>query len=119
MGGIRILLVSALAITACGNAAAEQPLCIYHNRTYSDGARICVQRQLMLTCNAEGGRAVWRIVEEDRLARLCATPVAAAHTAQATRPAARSPGKRRTAATPKMQAPSEKCFTFQGRHYCE
>jgi len=120
MGGLRILVLSALSLIAADRAAAEQALCVYHNRSYSDGAHICIQRQLMMTCAAEGGRAIWRMVEDERLARLCASPVATARIAQWEQAAPRWPVNRRQAAAARVnvQGPG-KCFTFMGRRYCE
>ena len=121
MRGVRTLVVGALSLVAADGAAADQPsLCVYHDRSYSDGAHICIQRQLMMSCTAEGGRAVWRIVEDRRLARLCATPVAAGRIAGWDPPEVRWPRHRRqTSAVPAKAQSSGKCFTFVGRRFCE
>jgi Protein of unknown function (DUF1496) len=118
MRGIRALLLGALGLAAPDTAAADQALCIYHNRSYSEGAHICVQPQLMLSCAAEGARAVWKIVDDTRLAQLCATPVQAGRLARWERPEPRAPEPRRRPSLP-ADARSAKCFTFMGRHFCE
>ena len=118
MRGIRALVLGVLGLTVADAGAADQSLCIYHNRSYSEGAHICVQRQLMMSCAAEGTRAVWKIVDDARLAQLCATAVPADRLARWERPEARAPEPRRR---PPVPAPtrSAKCFTFMGRHFCE
>jgi len=118
MRGIRALVLGTLGLAAPEAAAADQSLCIYHNRSYSDGAHICVQRQLMMSCTLEGARAVWKIVEDARLAQLCATPVPPDRLARWERPEARLPEPRRRPPVP-ANARSAKCFTFMGRHFCE
>jgi len=120
MRAIPAVLLGALSFVAADRAAAEQSsLCVYHNRSYSDGAHICVQRELMMSCSADGGRAVWRIVEDSRLARLCVTPTAGG-TARWDWPAAQRPQhRRRTSAVRPDARSSPKCFTFVGRRFCE
>jgi Protein of unknown function (DUF1496) len=118
MRHVRALLLGTLGLGAPGGAAAEQPLCVYHNRSYSDGAHICVQRQLMMSCVAEGGRAVWRIIDDVRLAHLCSLPVEAGRLTRWERPEARSPERRRRAPVA-AEARGPKCFTFVGRRFCE
>jgi hypothetical protein len=119
MGGLRILVLSALSLIAADRAAAEQVLCVYHNRSYSDGAHICIQQQLMMTCAAESGRAIWRIVADERLARLCASPVATGRIAHGERQPRWPVNRRQAAAAPVNVPGSGKCFTFMGRRYCE
>jgi hypothetical protein len=120
MRGISALLAGGLSLIAVGGAAAEQPLCVYHNRSYSDGAHICIQRQLMMACGIEGERAIWKIVEDRRLAERCAAPLAPERVARWERPAARWPAPRRqTLAAPAKVQGSGKCFTFMGRRFCE
>ena len=119
MAGVRMLLLVALSLIAADRAAAEQSLCVYHNRSYSDGAHICIQRQLMMTCAAEGGRATWRVVENERLARLCESPVATGRIAQWERQPRWAMKRHQTSAAPVNVHGSGKCFTFMGRRYCE
>lgn len=115
----RALLLGALSLFAVDRAAAQQSLCVYHDRSYSEGAHICVQRQLMMSCTAEDGRAVWRVVEDTRLAGLCSTPVTTGRLAQWERPEVRVPERRRRTSAPASMRNSGKCFTFMGRRFCE
>ena len=98
-------------------AATAGPVCLYESRTYSDGAYICVQKSLMLTCSSDGARASWRIVADKDLSERCEAPIALNVPPVLRRHARRTHVARRRA-EPAQQA-STKCFSFNNRQYCE
>jgi hypothetical protein len=120
MRGVQALLLGALALVAgAERAAAQQALCVYQDRSYSDGAHICIQRQLMLTCSADGARVAWKIVDDRQLANLCTTPIAVTHwrtpEVRGAPPGRHTPAARRSSA----DARNARCFVFMGRRFCE
>jgi hypothetical protein len=92
------------------------PVCLYESKTYSEGAFVCVQKSLMLTCAANGDRLSWKPVSDTDINDRCTAPVAQ-HGPERTHPR----GYRRHAAVrraiPKVE--NLKCFVFNGREYCE
>jgi hypothetical protein len=94
--------------------AAGGPVCLYNSRSFSEGAFICVQKSVMLSCASEGARAVWRPVADQYLADRC---VAATPFTQARRFVQRARPPRQQAVSTEPAA--AKCFTFNGRRYCE
>jgi hypothetical protein len=98
-------------------ASGNTPVCVYHDRTYSEGAAICPQARFMLTCSSEQGKLVWRTVTDQSLSRLCLAP-----TVSADRVRHRTSSQvQRIARTisPPTPDPSAKCFAFNGKRYCE
>src|SRR5947209_17597023 len=59
------------ATAALAQAAPAAPACVYENRSYSDGALICIYRSLMLTCSQDGAKASWKPVTDAKLASVC------------------------------------------------
>lgn len=109
-------------VAGAGVAGAEQlpivasPACLYESRTYSDGAYICVQKSLMLTCTSDSARASWKIVADRDLSSRCETPVALAV------PLVRRRHARRTQLARRRIEPAQasaKCFSFNNKQYCE
>jgi hypothetical protein len=47
---------SAAAWAAPEQTAGSGPVCLYESKAYSEGAYVCVQKSLMLTCALEGTR---------------------------------------------------------------
>src|ERR1700731_1125449 len=48
------------------------PVCLYESKTYSEGAFVCVQKSLMLTCTADGDRVSWKpVADKDINDRAC------------------------------------------------
>jgi hypothetical protein len=93
------------------------PTCLYESKSYSDGALICVQKFLMLNCSSDGTSATWKTVTESGLVERCVKPIALAHP-PVPRPHARRKYMARHGREPPRQA-SAKCFSFDGRQYCE
>ena len=89
--------------------AAGSPVCLYNSRSFSEGAFICVQKSVMLSCASDGTRAVWKPVADQYLA---ATPFT-----QARRFVHRTRAPR--AQSVAADQAGAKCFTFNGKRYCE
>jgi hypothetical protein len=118
------------ASTLCvATSAAQSPggnACQYEDKAFSEGASICPQRHLMLRCSLESGRPVWTVVQDNALARRCLSPMwrastflpkprRAASMAQPSIPqSAVTPGP-----APGAAPGSAKCFSFNGKRYCE
>ena len=115
-----------LRVLACATSLAMVPaltaevsaqnarVCTYDSQTYSEGAAVCVRGNLMLNCSASGERMVWTIVSDRDTARLCGSEASSRYFRRASRVAARiapSPAK--------PEANASKCFSFNGRQYCE
>jgi Protein of unknown function (DUF1496) len=91
------------------------PVCLYESKTYSEGAFVCVQKSLILTCTADGDRVSWKPVADKDINDRCTRPTVQ-HYPERTRP----PIHRRHfvhRAFPYVENP--KCFVFNGREYCE
>jgi hypothetical protein len=109
---------------SCSGLAAAQPMqssagpaCLYDSRSYSNGAYICVQKSLMLTCSSDGTRSTWKIVTDKDISERCVSPIALsvppllhkhAHRMHMIRHRINSGGES-----------SPKCFSFNGKQYCE
>jgi hypothetical protein len=114
-----VVMLAAL-IVICGTRAgvAQAPqasLCIYQDKTYSEGAAICAQTRFMMMCSLDGSKLVWKAVADRALADRCLRPTAAADLP------ARPLHRQRIARTlpPPVAGTSAKCFTFNNRQYCE
>jgi hypothetical protein len=113
----RAMALAALSLlTAVPGLAQEAdthaPVCIYNSRSFSEGASICVQRHLMMNCMLAETRAVWKVVTDRNMRRMCMTP---------SRPAVEAVAPPRRLLARRMPAPAAtaKCFTFNGRRFCE
>jgi len=116
----------ALVLTATGATsparAADPPLCIYDGNSFSEGAHICGQASLVMTCAVTGDRAVWKVVTDRDISRLCTT---SSRSEAGTRPRAHRHAARRfssNSVSPPIGFPptdQAKCFTFNGKRYCE
>jgi hypothetical protein len=108
----------------CSGLAAAEPLqsstgsaCLYDSRSYSDGAFICVQKSLMLTCSSDGARATWKIVTDRDINERCVSPIALSVPSLFHKHAHRAHMIRHSI-NPVGQS-SAKCFSFNGKQYCE
>ena len=91
------------------------PVCLYESKTYSEGAFVCVQKSLMLTCTADGDRVSWKPAADKDINDRCTRPTVH-HYPEQPRPRIH----RRNfvhRAFPYVENP--KCFVFNGREYCE
>jgi len=123
-GGLPALAmcIVALCLVATDRLLAQStsplPACLYDGRSFSDGARICIQRNLMMTCTLEAVRPRWTLVLDKELSSNCVTPTLreAQFDSGAPRPHVRH-------LRPRIAGPSTigspACFTFSGKRYCE
>ena len=108
----------------CSGLAAAEPLqssagpaCLYESKSYSEGAFICVQKSLMLTCSSDGMHATWKIVTDKDISERCVSPIALGVPPSPHRHAHRTRVIRHTINP--GGASSAKCFSFNGKQYCE
>jgi hypothetical protein len=92
--------------------------CIYDDRSFSDGAHICVQKNLMMTCTVTGEKPVWTLVVDKELNERCLVPLQL-HTADVDERRHYHAVRRIQARVTPMASVSAACFTFNGKRYCE
>jgi hypothetical protein len=115
----------AVALSAClwataasaQNAPSVSPVCLYESKSYSDGALICVNRALMLSCSLDGGRASWKPVTDLKLASVCEAPTVRPRIVEAPPRSRHRHGLRHPVRVNADR--SAKCFVFNGKQYCE
>lgn len=122
IAALRGAMVAVFALVAgAGAASAQSPqtsddaLCVYHDRTYSEGAAICPQVRFMLMCAAAGDKLVWKAVTDRSLSDRCVRPTVGhpgfVRPTRSQRVARTSP--------PPTAGISSRCFTFNNKRYCE
>jgi hypothetical protein len=117
-----IWIIVAASCLATASAAPEQirnagPVCLYESKSYSEGAFVCVQKSLMLSCMAEDGRMSWKPVADKEINDRCMAPSVPHVSAEPRiRPRRHHYVARRVHS---LVANPAKCFTFNGREYCE
>jgi len=121
--GIFVLALSGPWHAEPARAAGPTPLCIYDGNSFSEGAHICAQASLVMACSIVGERPVWKVVTDREISRLCVTPSRDATGYRGRHPMVRrSPGNvvapPAEAAVPPSGGPG-KCFTFNGKRFCE
>jgi hypothetical protein len=106
---------SGAAAAAPGQKVGPGPVCLYNSRSFSEGADICVQKSLMLTCASDGTYATWKPVLDEDLKERCTAPMTLNYPprSHSLRQHAVFRGARPIAGGP------AKCFTFNGKQYCE
>jgi hypothetical protein len=106
--------IASAASTVRGQPAPPRVVCVYDDRSFSDGAHICVQKNLMMTCNITEQKPMWTLVLDKDLSERCLAPFqdlnAHWHHHVVRRQA------RVDASLSRASAP---CFTFNGKRYCE
>jgi hypothetical protein len=90
--------------------------CLYAGRSFSDGARICVQKNLMMTCTLENTGPRWTLVLEKDLSSYCVTPTL---NETGLGIATARPRHLRPPITNPVISRSAACFMFNGKRYCE
>ena len=114
----RLMLPLLLALASWSTASparAADSVCVYQSRSYSEGAFVCVQKSLMQSCTADGGRMIWRIVADKDIGDRCTMPI---HAVQSRKRAVHRTRIARQVVAP-TQENSAKCFVFNGKRYCE
>lgn len=101
-------------------AAEPTPLCIYEGRSFSEGAHVCAQASMVLTCSIVSDRPVWKVVTDRDVSRLCVTPSPREGMSHRERRhiARRSPPAPAIQPDPPATG-SAKCFVFNGKRFCE
>ncbi len=117
---IWILVGGSCLVTA--SAAPEPwhnagPVCLYESKAYSEGAFVCVQKSLMLSCTADGGHVSWKPVADQEISDRCTAP-AAQYVPPVPRAHPHRPHHAFRGVHP-LAAGLAKCFVFNGREYCE
>jgi Protein of unknown function (DUF1496) len=105
------------AVAAPEQRADASPVCLYNSKSYSDGAYICVQKSLMLTCASDGTHATWKAVLDKDLSERCTAPMTLNYP-----PERREHSHRRHVFLRRVHPVAEgsaKCFAFNGKQYCE
>lgn len=122
LGALILAWLAAWSAYWPASAAGPTPLCIYDGNSFSEGAHVCAQGSLVLTCSVAGDRAVWKVVTDREISRLCVTPsreaVGPRWRRQVIRRAPPSVAPPEDTAAPSVGGPG-KCFTFNGKRYCE
>jgi Protein of unknown function (DUF1496) len=118
-------LIWVLVCASCLDVAAAAPepkanagtVCLYESKAYSEGAFVCVQKALMLTCTADGARVSWKPVADKDINDRCTAPMV-----QHYPPEPRLRAHRHHYVVRRFHplvANPAKCFVFNGREYCE
>ena len=92
------------------------PVCLFESKAYSEGAFVCAQKSLMLTCTADGAHVSWKPVADKDINDRCTAP-AVQHYAEPPRPRIYRHHFVVRRVPPQVYPP--KCFVFNGREYCE
>jgi hypothetical protein len=106
---------SVAVLAAPEQKAGAGPVCLYESKAYSDGAYICVQKSLMLVCASDGANAAWKPAIDKDINDRCTVPMTLYYPEEPRL-------HRRHAMVRKVHPVAEtsaKCFTFNGRQYCE
>jgi hypothetical protein len=107
----------AAASAAPGPKPDAGPVCLYESKAYSEGAFVCVQKSLMLTCVAEGAQMSWRPAPDKDINDRCTAP-AVRHVAPEPRIHPHWHRYPVRLSHPLVENPA-KCFIFNGVQYCE
>lgn len=113
-----VIAIISAASTVRGQPAPSRVVCVYDDRLFSDGAHICVQKNLMMTCTVSGERAAWTLVLDKDLSERCLVPFQL-HTADLTARGHHHAVRRQARADVPPAPASTPCFTFNGKRYCE
>ena len=105
------------ASAAPGASANAGPVCLYESKAYSEGAFVCVQKSLMLSCVADGVRTLWKPVPDKDINDRCTAPTVQHYPPEQH---VRAPRHHHVVRRihPLVANPA-KCFVFSGREYCE
>jgi hypothetical protein len=112
-------LALAIAGASAPSAVRGQPVsprvvCVYDDRSFSDGARICVQKNLMMACTVTGQKPLWTLVLDKDLSERCLAPFQDLNARWHHHVV-----RRQARVDAPLAAPSAPCFTFNGKRYCE
>jgi len=115
------IVVGASSLAAASAAPEPKPdagaVCLYESKAYSEGAFVCVQKSLMLTCVAEGAHMSWKPVPDRDINDRCTAPTVQ-HVAPEPRIHPYWHRRQVRLSHPFVENPA-KCFIFNGVQYCE
>jgi Protein of unknown function (DUF1496) len=106
-----------VALAAPEPKSSAAPVCLYESKAYSEGAFVCVEKSLMLTCVSNGDGVLWKPVPDKDINDRCTAP-----TVRHDPPQPRLHAHRHHYVVRRfhpMVANPAKCFVFNGREYCE
>jgi|SRR5579871_3930319 len=117
-------LIWILVCVACSGVASAAPeakpnagpVCLFESKAYSEGAYVCAQKSLMLTCTADGDHVAWKPVADKDLNDRCTAPVVQSYPEP---PHPRAHRRHFVVHRFSPQVYPPKCFVFNGREYCE
>jgi hypothetical protein len=114
------VLMWPLQLCAQQTATGISPLCIYDSKSFSEGADICVQAGLFMTCSVVDGRPEWTVVTDKDLSRICVVPFQQEF-GDRPRISVRRHVVRRSLkiSSAPLSDIANKCFSFNGKRYCE
>jgi len=116
-----LIVVGASSLAAASAAADPRPdagaVCLYGSKAYSEGAFVCVQKSLMLTCVAEGAHLSWKAAPDKDINDRC-TASTVQRVAQQPRIHPHWHRYPVRLGHPLVEIPA-KCFIFNGVQYCE
>jgi hypothetical protein len=95
------------------------PLCMYDSKSFSEGADICVQAGLILTCSVIENRPVWSVVTDKELGKLCMKPFRRESDDMPKVSMRRHVRRSSGIGSVSLTNSSDKCFSFNGKRYCE
>jgi hypothetical protein len=113
-----ITAIAGTLSTVRGQPALSRVACVYDDRSFSDGAHICVQKNLMMTCTVTAEKSTWTLVVDKDLSERCLVPFQL-HTVDLNSHWRHRVGRRQARAEPPLAPASAACFTFNGKRYCE
>jgi hypothetical protein len=113
-----VILPVTILLTCMNTVLAQSPggatPCLYDSQAFSEGARICVQKNLMMVCSVNDMRPQWNLVQDKELSSYCLAAIETFHrVSRISRPRVHP----RQPATASFE--SAKCFSFNGRRFCE
>lgn len=108
-------------VTTSAASAAPPPIaltCVYNSKTYSDGAYVCVNKNLVLMCSADSTKAVWNVATDKDANDKCTRP--APRLTKSQRRAVWQQRNIRRQIAPPGYPPAPYCFGLgDGPLYCE
>jgi hypothetical protein len=113
-----VIAIVSMTSTVRGQPAPSRIVCLYDDRSFSDGADICVQKNLMMTCTITGEKPVWTLVLDKDLSARCLVPFQL-HAADLDARWHHHLVRRQARVDAPLAPTSAPCFTFNGKRYCE
>jgi hypothetical protein len=113
-----VIAIGSTASTVRGQPAPSRVVCVYDDRLFSNGAHICVQKNLMMACTVTGEKPMWTLVLDQDLSERCLVPFQL-HTADLNARWHHHAVRRQARVEAPLAPASARCFTFNSKRYCE